>query len=75
MAENKVESEEGAAGVSAAQAAKAVKREVAELGKDGKPTGKTKAVAVGAEELLAWHAEGGVVTVVTKDGQKFTGAL
>lgn len=71
----KVENDEGAAGVSAAQAAKAVKREVAELGKDGKPTGKTKAVAVEADELLAWHAEGGTVTVVTKDGQKLTGAL
>lgn len=74
MAE-KVENEEGAAGGSAAQAAKAVKREVAELGKDGKPTGKTKAVAVEAGELLAWRAEGSAVTVVTKDGQKLAGAL
>lgn len=60
--------------LTAAQAARAVKRPVPEM-KDGKPTGETKLVAVREEELLAWSKRGDRVTVVTRDGQKFEGAL
>lgn len=59
----------------AAQAAKLVKREVAELGKDGKPTGKTVAEAIKADEVLACRVRGDELTVVTTAGEKLTAAL
>jgi len=52
------------------QAAKRVKRLVPELGKDNKPTGKTKEVPVTAKEVLSFKDYGYKVVVVTRDGQK-----
>lgn len=57
-----------------ADAAKLVKRLVPVL-EDGKPTGKEKEVPVKAEEVLAFAIRGDSIVVVTKDGQKLTGAL
>lgn len=63
-----------AAELTAAEAAKAVKRQEPIL-EGGKPTGKTKPIAVAADELLAWAKRGDTVTVVTTDGQKLVGKL
>ena len=59
--------------LSAAQAAKLVSREVAELGADGKPTGKTKSIPIKADEVFSHKDYGDHVVVVTVDGQKFVG--
>lgn len=58
-----------------AEAAKLVKREVPELGKDGKPTGKSVEAPIKADEVLACAVRGSAVTVVTIAGEKLTGTL
>lgn len=66
-----------------ADALKVVKRTRLVLGKDGKPavdkdgkaTGETEEVDIAEDEVFAWTLRGELVTVVTIDGQKFTGAL
>lgn len=55
-----------------AQAAARVKRIVVEKGKDGEPV--RRAVAVRADEVLAFRDYGTHVVVVTTDGQKLTDA-
>lgn len=59
--------------LTAVQAAKLVKREVPALDKDGKPTGKMKAVAVKTEEVFSFREYDDHVVVVTTDGQKLRG--
>lgn len=61
--------------LTAAQAAKAVKRQVPILDEKKKPTGKTKEVAVGEDEVLSWAKRGDRIVVVTTDGQKLEGRL
>lgn len=56
-----------------AQAAALVKRTVPVLDAKGKPTGKTREVRVGADEVFAYRHYGDRVVVVTTDGQKLTG--
>lgn len=57
-----------------AAAAKLVKREVPAFDKDGKPTGKTKFIDVGADEVFAFKDHGDYVNVVTVDGKKLQGS-
>lgn len=57
--------------ITAAVAAKHVRRPVPIL-KDRKPTGEFRQAPVRADEVFAHSLRGGVVTVVTIDGQKFT---
>lgn len=59
--------------LTAAEAAKLVCRDVPVLDDKKQPTGKTKQVAVRADEVLSFRDYGDVVVVVTKDGQKLTG--
>jgi len=67
--------------LSAAQAAKCVMRTVTELvdgkGKDDKPAkvARSKQVPVTEAEVLSFKDYGDYVVVVTKDGQKLTGAI
>ncbi len=57
-----------------ADVAKLVKREVPVLDKDDKPTGKTKLVAIEADEVFAFkQREDGTIVVVTVDGKKLFG--
>ncbi|MDR1995141.1 hypothetical protein [Azonexus sp.] len=58
-----------------ADAASAVSRHVPVRGKDGKPTGKMEAVVVAEDEVLDFAVRGSIVTVITVDGQRLTGAL
>jgi hypothetical protein len=66
--------------LTAAEAAKQVRRTVIEMvdGKtaDGQPVkvAKEKQVSVSASEVLDFAERDGVVVVVTKDGQKLSGA-
>ncbi len=59
--------------MTAADAAKLVSREVPALDDKNQPTGKTKQVAVKADEVLSFRDYGDYVVVVTKDGQKLSG--
>lgn len=58
--------------LTAADVAKLFKRQVKSAGDDGKPT--TKAVALKADEVLAFRDYGTHVVAVTTDGQKFSTA-
>lgn len=72
MAETPVEPKE----LTKADAAKLVKREVPALDKDGKPTGKTKGVAIEADEVFDFAVrDDGTLVVVTVDGQKLFGSV
>lgn len=55
-------------------AAAQVHRTVAVRGKDGKPTGEFKRVAIGGDEVLSFKDYGTHTVVVTTDGQKFSSA-
>ncbi len=59
--------------MTAADAAKLVCRQVEVLGKDRKPTGDIKEVAIKPGEVLSFRDYGDHVVVVTTDGQKFRG--
>ena len=54
-------------------AAKLVRREVPVLNKNHQPTGKTKKVALHADEVFAFKDYGDYVVVVTIDGKKLRG--
>lgn len=58
--------------MTAAQVAKWVRRKAPEI-KDGKPTGKTRQVAIKAAEVLAVRDYGDHVVVITTDGKKLRG--
>lgn len=60
--------------LTAAKAAAMVKREVPVMDAKGKPTGKTRMVAVKADEVFACKDHGDYVNVVTVDGRKLRGA-
>lgn len=59
----------------AAQAAKLVKRQIPEADEDGNPTGKMKPVDVDADEVFACRVRDTVLTVITTDGVRLTGAV
>lgn len=60
--------------MSAADAAKLVCRTSAEVGDDGRPTGKLVETPLEADEVFAFKDHGDHVVVVTVDGQKLRGA-
>ena len=59
--------------LTATEVAKLIKREVPLLS-NGKPTVKTRLLAVQADEVFAFKAHGDHVNVVTTDGRKLRGA-
>lgn len=54
-------------------AAELVKRLAPEFRANGKPTGRTTEVKIGADEVFANRVRGDVITVVTTSGEKLTG--